>query len=748
MTRRFGVRHEILMVAVSILGVALLLSVAAFGQTATDIKMWYDVSSATPPNIKLNTDTTTQLQNEEQVAVDPTNPDNLVAVWRDFRLGYRQIGWGYSHNGGVTWTEGGLVDQTPYGRDSDPGITVNSAGVFYSVILSFEDATPANGLFVPVSLDSGRTWAYSLTGVDTPFGPSFEDKELITCDRTGGPTDGSLYIAWTRFGDSTGIYCVRSTDGFSFGVERPVSDRGSVQWPTPAVGNDGRVVIAWYSYSRAAIMCDISLDQGWTWGTDRVVAPTSFSPGTIDGGITTFPFPALTADVTDGPYDGRFYCAFADRAADGLLDLYMTISNDSGKTWLPRVRLNDDPIANHVDQFHPWISVNPDGVVSVVFYDRRLDPSNLYFDVWVTHSFDGGQTWTPNQRVTNVSSSPFNAASLEKSMSAPQLADPTIPIELLNPNAGLIGEYIGLSTSRLRATMVFTDTRNLNQDVYAANMPLRLFPPKLAGPATGTITNNLSVSFSWADWSRYDSALTYVLEYSTDPSFATNVTRLTGIVTPARVESLPDGLYSWRVRAFDTFGDSSAVSAVRTVWVDATRPVAPTPVHPAPLTGDTITDSTPTFVWTTVSVSKQTDSPTPVTYQVRIASDPMFTVGLRSYSGIAATQFDLPLADKLALNQDWYWHVKAADAAGNQSEFSADQNFHLRATYILGDFNDDGALDVVDVVGLIDFVFSGGSPPVPPTARIDLNCDQVYDVLDVTALIDVVFQGAPVPVCP
>src|SRR5262249_23480082 len=52
------------------------------------------------PQIRLNTDDTTQLQNEQQIVVDKTNPDNLVACWRDFRLGYRQVGVGYSFDGG------------------------------------------------------------------------------------------------------------------------------------------------------------------------------------------------------------------------------------------------------------------------------------------------------------------------------------------------------------------------------------------------------------------------------------------------------------------------------------------------------------------------------------------------------------------------------------------------------------------------------------------------------------------------
>jgi len=43
-------------------------------------------------NWKINSDATVQVQNEQQVAVNPIDPDNLVAVWRDFRLGYRRVG--------------------------------------------------------------------------------------------------------------------------------------------------------------------------------------------------------------------------------------------------------------------------------------------------------------------------------------------------------------------------------------------------------------------------------------------------------------------------------------------------------------------------------------------------------------------------------------------------------------------------------------------------------------------------------
>jgi hypothetical protein len=256
------------------------------------------------------------------------------------------------------------------------------------------------------------------------------------------------------------------------------------------------------------------------------------------------------------------------------------------------------------------------------------------------------------------------------------------------------------------------------------------------------------VVFSWADWSFYDSALTYALEYSTDPTFSTGVTRRSGITSHAQVETLPDGLYSWRARAFDHFGDSSALSEVRTIWVDNAVPAVPTPVPPSPMAGDTISDSTPTFFWTGVSGAKSTAGPTPVTYELQVATDPLFSTELRSYTALTATTFKLPLADKLPRNQSWHWHIQATDAAGNESGFSATERFYLRHLYTVGDFNGDQVLDVFDVIGLIDYVFSNGPAPAPPTVRVDMNCDGVYDVFDVVILIDVVFQGGSAQPCP
>ena len=70
-----------------------------------------------------------------------------------------------------------------------------------------------------------------------------------------------------------------------------------------------------------------------------------------------------------------------------------------------------------------------------------------------------------------------------------------------------------------------------------------------------------------------------------------------------------------------------------------------------------------------------------------------------------------------------------------------------------GDINGDGAIDVFDIVALIDIAFAGApaaptDPICPHATRADFNCDRVIDVFDVIYAIDFAFSGGPPPCNP
>jgi hypothetical protein len=64
----------------------------------------------------------------------------------------------------------------------------------------------------------------------------------------------------------------------------------------------------------------------------------------------------------------------------------------------------------------------------------------------------------------------------------------------------------------------------------------------------------------------------------------------------------------------------------------------------------------------------------------------------------------------------------------------------------VGDANNDGVIDVADVLVLVNYLFLGGSGP-DPWENGDANCDGELDIEDVVFLITYLFQGGTAP-CP
>ncbi len=397
-------------------------------------------------NLRINSDESGQVQNEEMVCVNPLNSNELVAVWRDFRFGYRRVGFGHSSDGGFTWQDN-VFPQMYYPWQSDPVLIVEGDGIFWAMVITF-DPIGEDGLLAIRSTDGGHTWRDSSFFINGDTA-AFEDKEMLTVDNTDSPYSGTSYCVWTRFfgypgADSTHIAIVRRRpDGLSPPLY--VSQTSSNQWANVTVGAEGEVYVSWVSYAYEALMFASSMDGARTFSREQSIAEPLFTSADINGEILIFSYGAMAVDQTDGPYRGRLYLVYTDATPDfAETDVWLIYSDDHGENWSPRQRMDDEQETYPVDQFHPWITVDPMGRVWVVFYDRRNDPDNYLMDVYFTASTDGGQTWRPNDRITTVSSDPQ--------------AGPG--------RAGLLGEYIGLCASAYRAHVVWTDTRQGNQDAY------------------------------------------------------------------------------------------------------------------------------------------------------------------------------------------------------------------------------------------------------------------------------------------
>ena len=78
--------------------------------------------------------------NEPSMTIDPVNPQNIVIGWRQFDnvlSNFRQAGFGYSTNGGQSWTFPGVINPGLF--RSDPVLDCDTAGNFYYNSLTSND---------------------------------------------------------------------------------------------------------------------------------------------------------------------------------------------------------------------------------------------------------------------------------------------------------------------------------------------------------------------------------------------------------------------------------------------------------------------------------------------------------------------------------------------------------------------------------------------------------------------------------
>lgn len=360
---------------------------------------------------------------ELSVAINPTDPDNVVIVSMAAGPpgGPRTTDYAYvSRDGGLSWNT--VLQPNPDHRtQGDDAVTFDARGRAFHSYIAFEGIRVArprkawNGIFVSRSDDGGTTWNDPVPVVDhiNSVEP-FEDKPwLVTDNLPDSPHFGNLYLAWTRFdvygsadpADSTQILFSRSLDGGeTFSVPFRISDSGgdavdsddTVEGAVPTVGPDGEVYVAWAG--PRGIVFDRSMDGGWTFGEDRVIAE---NPGGWD-----IPLPGMTrhngmpvtgVDLSPGPDRGTVYVNWID-ARNGDPDVFVMASRDGGESWGPPIRVNDDAVGNGKAQLFTWMSVDPvDGSVNVVFLDRR-NTEEFAQEVMVARSTDGGRTFT-NHRV-------------------------------------------------------------------------------------------------------------------------------------------------------------------------------------------------------------------------------------------------------------------------------------------------------------------------------------------------------------
>jgi hypothetical protein len=367
-------------------------------------------AAAPPPN--LNASAMAGNNAEDAIAVNPTNPSNVVttSTLADVPAG---IFVGVSFNSGHSWSRRVIGDGDALGEICcDQQLAWDRFGNLWMTYLVNTNTN------VPVALSTDGGRSFTKVAEITANG----DQPSIAVGRN------SVWVSYTDYpGKIIRAFGARVTGLGRFGSfsapERVPSGTGG--YGDTAVGPDGQVMVTFQDHTggehgshiymaldpdglgRAGFNNPVLLAHSRVGGFDYIPAKPNRS---IDAEGS------LAWNRSGHRHDGRVYAIWTQETPNesNNTDIMLQYSDDNGTTWSPAVQLNDDNTTN--SQYDPAIAVDQSsGDVAVSWYDTRNDPGNGGsgdtdgipnddFQIWGTSSTNSGASFATNFRISRGTS--------------------------------------------------------------------------------------------------------------------------------------------------------------------------------------------------------------------------------------------------------------------------------------------------------------------------------------------------------
>jgi hypothetical protein len=424
-------------------------------------------------------------QSEAAIAIDPRNPDVLLAGSNDGR-GLTMLAY-TSTDRGAHWTRAHLASPRRNGTCamSDPSVAIDGRRrQFYAFVGIRCVSGRARSSLVYVARRAGPAGAWRIPPAVARQGrltAADDHPMLVVDDNRSSPHRGRVYVAWTRFEVEPDAFVdpeSEDVDLLEASALVSYSDDGGAHWSKPArlarggrplevrlaVGPTGVVYATWRDAKTNSLYLASAADAA------------TFEPRTFVGAAgvpnarrscarswtripaqpkrCVAPNPSVSVDTSGGPRSGRVYVTYGSTSLYGAQTVYIAAFAPDLR---PLLGVGTPKLVSPAggfrgpDAFLPASALDArNGDLWVCYYESGRGARRKIASYACRRSADGGETWSPQRTV------------------ARQPSDETLERA---DRANGYGDYEGVAVLDGLAHPIWTDGRNLKargEEIYTA----------------------------------------------------------------------------------------------------------------------------------------------------------------------------------------------------------------------------------------------------------------------------------------